>query len=324
MGKTRALPSHLNNNRGSPETTSVCTDVEGGVNEYSKVIAHPSGEYIVVNTEHHIHFYNATNLHKLSSHRVVEEDEYDGIIDIVVTGDGGKCLISKRRQHTAVLYDITNLDNITTTTQFTMEGREDGSYCEMWSSDIDPFSIYDDETAHDHYFFLPAGQPEVKRTCSQGEKSGCWSRNKPLIDKRTKPPDIRSQRANTCPSNTDTAPSCHRPVLQKNDAQQNARNSRRAPNRTTTTTTTTTTPAATTTTTTTTNQRHSLKTKDGVYGGGGGGRGSSMSGDYCSLSVHAVAPHYPTMIRSQRDPPIDEDKFRKFAHNLIRTTNVIM
>lgn len=189
------------------------------------------------------------------------------------------------------------------------------------TSDHDPFSIYDDDTAHDHYFFLPAGQmevkPQVKRTCSEVERSGRWSRSKPLVEKHSKPPDIpgpnsRTQRpgrsqtfTNSIESTTPARCECPTPV--KDGVPRPPRNCLRQNNNRLSSSTKTT-PA------TTHNQRHSLMTKDG------GGRSAALSGDYCSLSVHAVAPRYPTIIRSN-DAPIDEENFRKFANHLIRDSH---
>jgi len=182
------------------------------------------------------------------------------------------------------------------------------------TSDHDPFSIYDDDTAHDHYFFLPAGQMEVKRTCSESERTGRWSRSKPLVEKHSKPPDIptnrtpRTNRSNTfSTTNTPESPNparCDCPTpSQKDNVPRPSRPCARQNNNRTLSTTSASSP--------TQSQRHSLITKDG------GGRCSALSGDYCSLSVHAVAPPFPNLLHPN-DAPIDEEKFRKFANHLIR------
>lgn len=194
------------------------------------------------------------------------------------------------------------------------------------SGEHDPFSIYDDDTAHDHYFFLPAGQlevqPRTKRTCSATDRSGQarWSRSKPLVEKHSKPPDIpcipdsrtqRSLRSQTFTNSIESTTRCGCPSPGKagGDVPRPPRNCSQQNNNRLSTSTTTTTRA---TTHNSSSQRHSPMTKDG------GGRSTSLSGDYCSLSAHAVAPIYPMACRST-DAPIDAEKFRKFAEHLIRT-----
>lgn len=177
------------------------------------------------------------------------------------------------------------------------------------TSDHDPFSIYDDDTAHDHYFFLPAGQmPEIKRSCSDSDRPGRWSRTKPLLEKHSKPPDkstrtTRPNRSQTFTNSTESNPArCECPTPSKDDIPRSSRNCARVNNNRI---------PSTASSTTTQSQRHSLITKDG------GVRSSALSGDYCSLSVHAAAPPFPALLRPN-DAPIDEEKFRKFANHLIR------
>ena len=62
-------------------------------------------------------------------HNVVGEREYKEIIDLSISSDGSKIIAMKFKSNTSVLYDITDLNNITILTTFKMKGY-------MWSSDI--------------------------------------------------------------------------------------------------------------------------------------------------------------------------------------------
>ena len=149
----------------------------------------------------------------------------------------------------------------------------------------DPFSIYDDDSAHDHYFFLPAGKLDLsnfKKTSSLRETTrsncGTWSRTKP-----------DHQRLNLKNTNSQTPTHCQCKSQTRNI--RHTHNCRRNTNLN--------------------DSKRSLitnKTK------------RPASGEYCSLAVDAVAPKYPGLMRSS-DTPIDEESFRKFALKLVRSNS---
>lgn len=156
----------------------------------------------------------------------------------------------------------------------------------------DPFSIYDDDSAHDHYFFLPAGKldlsnfkstPSLRDTSTTtsrttNNKCGSWSRSSP-----------DNQRVHLKNTNSQTSSHCQCKTQTQQQHIRHIHNCRRNIN--------------------TSDSKSSLitnKTK------------RPSSGEYCSLSADAVAPKYPGIIRTH-DPPIDEESFRKFALKLVNS-----
>jgi len=165
----------------------------------------------------------------------------------------------------------------------------------------DPFSIYDDDSAHDHYFFLPAGKLDLtsfKRTPSTLHQ--LQQQQQQHIDNNT--------------TRTSSRSNCGTWRRGKPGDESQPLNIKKGISQTTNTTSTTTTCQCSSNSSTTNFTRTRLitnKTK------------RPSSGEYCSLSVDAVAPKYPNSLRSHggRGPLIqDEESFRKFALKLVNST----
>lgn len=164
----------------------------------------------------------------------------------------------------------------------------------------DPFSIYDDDSSHDHYFFLPAGKlgSESKKTdinplekCTSRDircKCKNWDQgnmttdliNEPISSKNISP---LSQRCQCCKTLTQ-----HTRLLHHNHNQK--KNISHSKN----------------------NLINTKKIKR-----------SYISGEYCSLSADAIGPKYPGILRTH-DSPIEKDSLQKYTLKIVRKNSICL
>jgi len=145
----------------------------------------------------------------------------------------------------------------------------------------DPFSIYDDDSAHDHYFFLPAGKLDIDNVRSPSLHGTTTRSSINSISKSSKG-NTNQQRVTLINRNLTTS-HCHC----KTNTQQNRMLHHCRQNN---------------------NSRKSSLISN---------KTNKPSGEYCSLSADAVAPKYPGTIRTH-GTQIDDESFRKYTLKLVR------
>ena len=109
-------------------------DVKGEVGWWSKMIAHPHNEMVLVSTKRDVLFVNVHPFNILTAHNVIygKGKKYNNIRDICISADGVKCVVTTYLTGVFLL-DISSTDKITTIgTYKSMLSRR--SY--MWSSHL--------------------------------------------------------------------------------------------------------------------------------------------------------------------------------------------
>lgn len=104
----------------SCEATHQYVDVEGVVSS-STMVLHPYNDVVVVNTKRDLLCYSAINLQLLHKYNVIDEGVEYGIFDVTISQDGTKCVVAKKNSGTTEVFDISDMEHITTLTSYTMK-----------------------------------------------------------------------------------------------------------------------------------------------------------------------------------------------------------